>query len=291
MNLDKLSTYKCIVLHTLLEKGAIAPAAHALGITSNKIHNEIKSIEKAVGHPVLVRNQRRIMLTNVGKKVAEFARIVAYSAKALDNSARTDGVQELHIATTNGIAKGFLPKIIIAFKERYPQTVIHLYSGIEFLDFDHVFIDIVIGLHLNNRADLSQNYLFSATYSMYAAHNYVKSHGIPQKYSDFSKHHILEFKRFVSYPTEIYSYTKPTVSSTHYETLDTLALQGAGIHMFCNELLSPQDRAQLQPVLPDVICQKLKMFFISRRFSEKSDMIDYFHQCCEMNHDFVTKES
>ncbi len=133
INLDKISVHKCLIFHNLVNEGSSAVVARKLKLPAFKIHNDINSLEKFIGEPLILRNQSRVILTEAGQNFAEFCRIVVESLPLLQQE--TQEPHDLKIATTHGFAENELPDILTKFQEEYPKIKIAVLAGPEHLDF------------------------------------------------------------------------------------------------------------------------------------------------------------
>lgn len=274
--LDKISAQKCLILNTLIRYGSVSTAAKALKLPVSKIHNELKAIEKAIGNPIILRDKRKIVLTPIGARLADFARIVVESLKFLDDSLILDEVTDINIATTHGLAETFLPEVLAKFHVEYPKVHINLFSGNEYLDFTQQDIDIVIGPSLDNRSDLTKTYLCDFTYAFYASNEYVARKGMPQSLNGLAKHELAVFKGASLLPKTIKASFKVAVSSTNYRALLECARQGIAIGFLCKEFLDDgiYSDKDLINVIPDFVSDPLRMHFMSRKFTSKSVLIN-----------------
>lgn len=274
--LDKISAQKCLILNTLVRYGSVPTAAKALKLPVSKVHNELKAIEKAIGTPVILRDKRKIILTPIGVKLAEFSRMVAESIKILDDTIDLDEVVDINIATTHGFAETFLPEILEKFHIAYPKVHINIFSGLEYLDFTQQDIDIVIGPALDNRSDLTKTYLCDFTYGLYASEEYIARKGLPQTLNNLAKHEIAMFRGISLLPKNIKSPFKIVVSSTNYRVLLECVRRGMAIGFLCKEFLKYgfYSAADLINIIPDFISDSVRIHFMSRKFTNKSVQIN-----------------
>lgn len=276
--LDKVSIQKCIIFSTFVRYGNVALTAKALRLPVSKVHNELKSLEKAIGTPIILRNKHKIAFTTLGERLAEFSRTVAENLTILDDSIEGAEITDINVATPHDVAEIFMPQILAKFHSEYPSIKVNLYSGIEYLDFTQQDIDVVIGFALTNRGDLTKTYICDLTYGLYAAGSYLKEKGKPKTFSDLKKHSFLVFKDDQSLPQNISSIIDPSISVTNYRALLEFTRKGLGISALCKNFFENDFYSQtdLVNVIPDFEINQKKLSFMSRKFSDKAILISKF---------------
>ena len=270
--LDKISAQKCLIFNTLVRCGNVATTSRLLKLPVSKIHNEIKSIEKAVGSPILLRDKRRIVLTEVGTKLSEFSKIVVENLRILEKPKNTEEVQEINIATTHSLAEIFLPSIIKKLRLTFPKILLNVFSGLEYLDFTQQDIDVVIGPTLDNRSDLTKTYIRDFTYSFYASKEYILKKGLPETLKDLEKHEIAIFKGLLLFPKNVKIPSNVVLSSTNYRSLLECIRQGVAVGLLCKEFMEDgfYSDKNLVSVATDFVTDPLRIHFMSRKFTNKS---------------------
>lgn len=274
--LDKISAQKCLILNTLVRYGNVSTAAKALKLPVSKIHNELKAIEKAIGNPIILRDKRKIVLTPIGAKLADFSRIVVESLKYLDESVDLGEITDINIATTHGLAETFLPEILVKFHEEYPKVNINLFSGLEYLDFTQQDIDVVIGPALDNRSDLTKTHFCDFTYAFYASKDYIARKGMPQNLNALASHEVAMFKGVSLFPKTVKASFNVVLSSTNYRAILECTRQGIAIGFLCKEFLEHgiYSDKNLVNVIPNFASDPVRMHFMSRKFTNKSVLIN-----------------
>lgn len=102
-------------------------AAERLCMTQPPLSMQIRQLEENVGVPLFVRGSRPIELTAAGEVLLEHARTVLSQADSALNKARLTAHGEagrLSIAVTSASVLSLLPRLISAFKQRYPAVEI-----------------------------------------------------------------------------------------------------------------------------------------------------------------------
>lgn len=117
------------ILLEIHERGTLAATAQALHLTSSAISQQISTLEKEVGTPLLRRVGRRVELTAEALILVESTRAIV---KELD-AARTritllEGVPagQVRLAIFQSAAQALLPRTLTHLTEHAPQVQLHL---------------------------------------------------------------------------------------------------------------------------------------------------------------------
>ena len=120
-----LSLRQLQILETVVRLGGHTRAAGALHLTQPTVSMQIKKLEEALGVPLLERVGRQIHPTPAGREVYAAARDILQRLAQLDDGlAELQGKVkgELRIAAVT-TAKYFLPHLLSAFVDRYPEVL------------------------------------------------------------------------------------------------------------------------------------------------------------------------
>lgn len=279
MNLEKIAIYKLIVFNTVLRYGSAATAARILKVPIIKVHNDIKSLEKAMGVPLMMRNRRKIELTEAGSKVANLARAIIDTLNKEDQNIAALVPNDLVIAAPHGFCNNVLPEILVKFKNLYPQVNLRVLSGTDHLDFTDNDVDVVIGDLLTNRSDLTQTFLLTNTYRLYSSSDYIKQHGEPQTFEDLKNHEIVHYLGFPYSLEKIERDSHIYLESNNFNMIAKLIAKGLGIGLLRKEslLYNPEIDAALVPLFHGHIFYQQKLMYITRKFSSKSQLTSSLH--------------
>jgi DNA-binding transcriptional LysR family regulator len=124
MNLRQLS-----YLLAIADDGSFTRAAERLFVAQPSLSQQIKSLERELGGPLLERLPTGVRLTAAGKAFLPEARAaVAHAERARRNARSAMGLEagELEVATVTSVAFGVLPPAFERWRERYPGTTIAL---------------------------------------------------------------------------------------------------------------------------------------------------------------------
>lgn len=272
-----------MIFHCLVNEGAPAVVARKLKLPAFKIHNDINSIEKFLGEPLILRNQNRITLTEAGQSFAEFCRIVVESLPLVSQSTQTP--QELKIATTHGIAENELPIILSEFYEEYPDIKVTVFAGAEYLDFTNPIIDAVIGDFLVNRADLTQTQLNSTRIVFAATREYINRHGVPKTLEDLKSHNLLVPLGYKIEPRSFFDSIEPCYQSNMLKSVCKMALLHRGVIAIPKTRLQSDENLSrnLIVVNENSDSSEIRTFFITRRISSKAGVLNRLGEITKKN--------
>ncbi len=124
-------------LHYVLEVAKrglnVTAAAEALHTSQPGVSKQMKMLEDELGVDIFVRNGKHLAeITPAGKRILDYAEKLLAEADNIRNVARefrqTDE-GDLTIATTHTQARYALPKVIQAFRHKYPKVALHIHQG------------------------------------------------------------------------------------------------------------------------------------------------------------------
>jgi len=96
-------------------------AAERLHIAQPSLSQQIRLLEGDVGVPLLVRNNRKVELTEAGLRLlSEAHSIVAHAQSALIRVRQTDGVDRLKIGFEAGLILELLPRLLPSIRSSFP---------------------------------------------------------------------------------------------------------------------------------------------------------------------------
>ncbi|AIK97044.1 LysR substrate-binding domain-containing protein [Candidatus Odyssella acanthamoebae] len=286
-NFDKISIQKCILFHHLVKEGSPAIVGRKLKLPAFKIHNDLNSIEKSLGMPLLLRNQNRFILTEMGQSFAEFCRVIVENIGLIEPT--SDLPKELTIATTHGLAETELPDILMEFYKIFPDIQLNIVSGLEYFNFTDPSVDVIIGPHLTNRSDLSQIHLTTDPVLLYAAPSYLEKYGTPNSVYDLRDHRLLALTDAKLSPKEVFDTIDPFVTSNNLKSLYKMTLAGVGICALPKSRLQLSDilNRKIVNVLDNHVSAEVKGSFIHRRFSSKKILTD---KLCEISKQYFKEK-
>ncbi|MTI57463.1 LysR family transcriptional regulator [Geosporobacter ferrireducens] len=150
MELRQLKTFCAIA-----ETGSFTKAAEALGYAQSSITAQIQSLEEELETKLFERLGRNILLSKSGKRLLVYARQIinlSSEAKEVIKGSSTKGT--LTISAPESLCVYRLPKILAAYRNRYPDVEIVVRTGactemLSWLKNDDIDISFMIGRKLS----------------------------------------------------------------------------------------------------------------------------------------------
>jgi len=115
------------IFYAVVQRQSFTAAASDLRLTQPAVSLQIRALEKSLGLPLLERGGPKLRLTQAGEALYRCAVSILHAKDEAERaigelSAATKGKLILGASTTGGMY--LLPRIVRAFKERYPETEI-----------------------------------------------------------------------------------------------------------------------------------------------------------------------
>ena len=128
-----METARCRAFLAAAETGSFSKAAEALSYTPSGVNQLVTALEKELGFPVFRRNTKGVTLTENGEMLLPAVReFLRQEDRIFELSAEMNGllIGSVTIAAYSSIATHWLPVVISAFQQDYPQIRIRLMEGI-----------------------------------------------------------------------------------------------------------------------------------------------------------------
>ena len=128
-----METARCRAFLAAAETGSFSKAAEALSYTPSGVNQLVTALEKELGFPVFRRNTKGVTLTENGEMLLPAVReFLRHEDRIFELSAEMNGllIGSVTIAAYSSIATHWLPAVISAFQQDYPQIRIRLMEGI-----------------------------------------------------------------------------------------------------------------------------------------------------------------
>jgi DNA-binding transcriptional LysR family regulator len=128
-----------VALLSVVDTGTFSAAALHLGYTQSAISQQVASLERSVGAPLLERpgGPRRVRLTPVGESLVVHARAVVarlHAAQA-DIAMRRAGERgTLHVGLMQSVGTKVLPMLVRRFREEWPGVELAAQEAIAYAD-------------------------------------------------------------------------------------------------------------------------------------------------------------
>ena len=128
--MKRLPTMKQLqYLVALADTQQFGRAAERCYITQSTLSAGIRDLEAVLGTAVAERTNRQVLLTRAGMQIAERAKAILRDAEQVMEAARADlspMTGAMHLGVIPTIGPFFLPRILPALRERFPDLVLYL---------------------------------------------------------------------------------------------------------------------------------------------------------------------
>jgi len=134
------------------EAGSVSRAAGYLHVAGSAVSRQVAALEDALGVALFERRQRGMRLTEAGERLAAHLRNVAEEGEQALEMVRGQhavGRRQVRIACTEGFVAGFVPAVMVHFREAHPDAL---------MQFSVVAPDEAVALVLRKEADLALTY-------------------------------------------------------------------------------------------------------------------------------------
>ena len=191
MDWDKLR-----VFHAVAEAGSFTHAGEALNLSQSAVSRQISALEESLSVPLFHRHARGLILTEQGELLFRTAREV-FAKLAMSESLISESKDRpkgpLKITTTVAFGSIWLTPRIREFLDLYPEIQVSLVVDDSELDLSMREADVAIRMSPPRQPDLIQRHLVSVQVHIYAAPEYLKKHGTPQRPEDLDEHRLIVY--------------------------------------------------------------------------------------------------
>ncbi|HEJ7932057.1 LysR family transcriptional regulator [Serratia marcescens] len=188
--MDKLN--RMAIFATVVAEGSLAGAARRLGMTPSAVSQHMRSLEKALGVPLLHRSTRRLALTEAGAAFYPGCEAMLQQAQQAEQrlaELRDTLVGELRIATPVGIGGRSLAEALSPLLQAHPKLTLRVLADDRIVDMIEQRVDIA--LRANRQladANMIAHPLTAWPMVLCAAPSYLSQHGVPEKPQDLVQH-------------------------------------------------------------------------------------------------------
>ena len=191
MDWDKLR-----IFHAVAEAGSFTHAGETLNLSQSAVSRQIGALEEGLKVSLLHRHARGLILTEQGELLFRtahevFAKLTMTEAVLSDSKDKPIGV--LKVTTTVAFGSLWVAPRIKEFLELYPDVTITLALIDHELDLSMREADVAVRFRKPTQPDLIQRKLSTVHNHVYAAPDYLKRHGTPQKVEDVDHHRLIVY--------------------------------------------------------------------------------------------------
>jgi len=255
---------------------SVRRAAEALNVTPSAVSHQLRSLENALGVPLLHHVNRQLVLTEAGQLLLPglqdgFARIEAALA-TLDARGRT-GTLTVSMLSTFAV-QWFIPRLP-RFQKRHPEVEVHISTGARYVDLLREGMDAAIRYGDGRWPGLRADRLMGETMQPVCSPALLQSGPPLEKPADLARHTLLQTEaRPDDWRYWLAGAGVPDIAPTHgmvFETTAfalTAALTGAGVAIAAREvvadalaasrLVAPFDHVYVRPGVYWLVCAEAR---------------------------------
>jgi DNA-binding transcriptional LysR family regulator len=194
--------------------GSLSAAARKLGLTQPSLSRQIAALEAQMGVGLFDRVGRRLVLTPLGRQLAEHATRMEVAAQgfALTAAAQEEWTKPVTLSVTDVIAAYTLPRIIQSVQARAPDVRLNIIVTNRFSDLHRREADIALRHAPPVGAGLRGDPLPDAQAGFYASRAWVTQHTKAETWADVLRGGLLggdDPEQFAAYLTGIGLPTTP----------------------------------------------------------------------------------
>ena len=251
--------------------GSISVAARALDLGQPAATKHLKKLEEEVGTDLLLRGKRPIQLTTAGTVLLEMAGPLVEGMGALESfrfDLDLDQPSPVTVVTTPVLIAQVLPGPVRSFRQKYPDTLLRLWSGGE----ADILAKVASGeadLGIVPTADIPVGFDFAPLFTIRRVLAAPKGHPVTEQreisYSTLARWPLVMLsaasrtrillddafrKRGISYDL--------AVETDSMEAIKQYVAGGAGISVLPDIAISPSDAAELDILpLPNLLAEEI----------------------------------
>ena len=184
-----------LIFARVAEAGSFSRAAEWIGLPKSTVSRRITLLEEKLGERLILRTTRRLVLTEFGNQLLEYAQQIAVevdAVKALSEHRQLRPGGRLRVSMPSDFATLLLTDMLTAFTVACPEVLLELDLSPRHVDLLEEKFDLAIRIgELPDDTLLVARRLHVFPVSLYAAPAYLEKHGEPQTPEDLAQHRLL----------------------------------------------------------------------------------------------------
>lgn len=169
-------------------------AGDVLGMPPSTLSRHLTALEKSIGVRLLNRSTREIALTEAGAAYFERCQAIVEQARMAHElllSATREPRGRLRVSLPSSLALAFLQSTLYEFSRRYPEIECEYDLSVRKIDLQTDGFDVVIRAARPSDSGIVSHRLGTLLLGLYAAPDYLRDHGQPEKPEDLAAHECL----------------------------------------------------------------------------------------------------
>jgi DNA-binding transcriptional LysR family regulator len=174
-----------------LESKSLAGAARSLGVEHTTVGRRISSLERTLGATLVARKPEGLEATALGEKVAQLARDMRRSARAIEELVKSQQAR-VRISTPSGFTRLFGDKVG-ELRRQHPEIILDFSTEARHVDLLRGEADIAVRVGPVAGDDLLARKVCDMGWSLYASESYLATRASPVDPHDLTGHAIIGY--------------------------------------------------------------------------------------------------
>jgi DNA-binding transcriptional LysR family regulator len=182
----------------LQQNGSVNKAAAELGISQPTLGRHLLAMETKLGQSLFDRSTQGLSITQFGANLLEECLQMQASAERLQRISKGAEQQlsgRIRLSANEIIALFYLPKILPAFLDTYPELSVEIEVSNRASNLDKRDSDIAIRMFRPTQLDLVTRHIMDIPLGFYAHPSYLEKYGTPKTLEDFYNYRALGYDR------------------------------------------------------------------------------------------------
>jgi DNA-binding transcriptional LysR family regulator len=256
-----------VVLLAVAQSGRFTTAGEALGLNHTTVSRRIAALEKALGGRVLARGSGGWELTDLGRRAADAAAVVAEAVARLgDDDGALSGV--VRMSATDGFSALIAAPAFARLRAAHPRLSIEIITATRRASQTRTGLDfeVVVGEPQVHRAEAER--LGTYVLGLYASEEYLAAHGAPGTLEEAMRHPLVYFidsmlqVDSLDAPRRLLPSMRDALSSTNVFVHVEATRAGAGLGLL--PCFMADRHADLVRLLPADVAEELDYWLVVR---------------------------
>jgi len=193
MSTIKLYANDLILFAHVIDAGSFTRASELTGLPKSTLSRRVSELEDELGERLMQRSTRRLVLTDFGENILEYARRLS------DETEAATALAQHRQVTPHGTLRVSLPpefrelsivKVVTEYSRQYPNVRLELDLSSRRVDIIAERFDVAVraAAQLPDDSSLVARHIMTQHNSLYASPDYLKRHGRPDTPADLVNH-------------------------------------------------------------------------------------------------------
>ena len=174
--------------------GSFTKAAEELGMTQAAVSYQVKLLEDRVGTPLFLRQPRRVVLSEAGKRLAPAIAEAFQRLNAAFASLRETDENVLSVSAVNTFCTNWLVPRLGTFQVAHPNIAVRLEASSRIIDFAQDEFDVAIRSGKGDWPALKSHMLFPVDLTAACSPDFLKRNGPINRAEDLLRLPLLDSK-------------------------------------------------------------------------------------------------